>query len=119
MSFTIEDANALLPRLRPLLESLRDAHAVMEERHEQVMQSVEGNGGGDAGNSFLAATEEAERCARSITDLGVVLRDPSTGLIDFPSVRDGEEIFLCWRLGEDDIAWWHPTTSGFADRRPL
>jgi hypothetical protein len=51
--------------------------------------------------------------------LGIQVRDPQTGLIDFLSERDGEEIFLCWRLGEDAVAWWHPIDSGFAGRQPL
>jgi hypothetical protein len=119
MSFTLEAANALLETIRPLLEELRDAQAVMERTHDAVMDAVPGNGGGDAGNAFIEATEQATRAANTVTELGVVLRDPTTGLIDFPSERNGEEIFLCWRLGEDEIAWWHSTTSGFADRQAL
>jgi hypothetical protein len=54
-----------------------------------------------------------------LADANIVLRDPETGLIDFPAERDGEPMFLCWRLGEGDVAFWHDTQSGFSSRKPL
>jgi hypothetical protein len=117
--FTVEEANALLPTIAPLLEGLREAQQAMEERHSDVMNAVPGNGGGPAGVEFLDAARTAARCAAEIDALGVLVRDPSSGLIDFPAERDGTDVFLCWRLGENDIAWWHPTDSGFSGRQPL
>ena len=117
--FTVEEANALLPTIEPLLEQLRDAQRAMAERHDAVTTSAAGNGGGNAGKEFLEASQTAGRAMAEINELGILVRDPETGLIDFPAEREGEEIFLCWRLGEDAVAWWHPTDSGFAGRQPL
>jgi len=117
--FSVEEANALLPEVVPLLETLRDAQRTMGELHDQVTTSATGNGGGSAGKEFLEASQTAGRSMAAINELGIFVRDPEAGLIDFPAERDGEEIFLCWRLGEDGVAWWHPTDSGFAGRQPL
>ncbi|MGH2726724.1 MAG: DUF2203 domain-containing protein [Actinomycetota bacterium] len=117
--YTVEEANALLPRLGAMLERLRDAQRVMAERHDQVMEATTHNGGGGPGKEFLEASQEAGKLGAEIQVLGIVVRDPETGLIDFPSERDGEEIYLCWRLGEDAVGWWHPTDTGFAGRQPL
>ena len=51
--------------------------------------------------------------------MSAIVKDFDTGLVDFPSVREGEDVLLCWQLGEDEVAFWHPVDSGFADRRPL
>jgi hypothetical protein len=117
--YTVDEANALLPTLVPLLEALRDAQRVMAELHDAVTTSATGNGGGSAGKDFLEASQTAGRAMAEVNELGIMVRDPEAGLIDFPAERDGEEIFLCWRLGEDAVAWWHPTDSGFAGRQPL
>lgn len=117
--FTLDEAKALLPTVRPLLETLRDAHERMEERYEGVMSSIPTNGGGQVHREFLDASTSATSALEEITELGIVVRDPATGLIDFPSEREGEEILLCWRLGEDDIAWWHLPEAGFAGRQPI
>ena len=117
--YTVDEANALLPTIVPLLETLRDAQAVMAERHDEVVQSTTGNGGGAAGVQFLEASQAAGRAAADLEKLEILVRDPAIGLIDFPAERDGDEIFLCWRFGEDVVAWWHPIDSGFAGRQPL
>jgi len=117
--YTVEEANALLPTLEPLLEALRDAQRAMAERQDAVLTSATGNGGGAAGKEFLEASQTAGRAMAEIVGHGIVVRDPEAGLIDFPAERDGEEIFLCWRLGENAVAWWHPTDSGFSGRQPL
>jgi hypothetical protein len=117
--FTVDEANELLPKVVPLLEASRDAHRVMEELQQRVMESVPTNGGGEAHRNFVGASREAEAALRSLHEMGIVVRDPESGLIDFPSERDGQEVFLCWRLGEDLIEWWHPPETGFAGRQPL
>jgi hypothetical protein len=117
--FTVDEANAALVDLVPLLESLRDAQRAMAERQDEVLSSATGNGGGSAGKEFLEASQEAGRATAEIDALGIIVRDPETGLVDFPAERDDDEIFLCWRLGEDAVAWWHPVDSGFAGRQPL
>jgi hypothetical protein len=117
--YTVDEANAALATLAPLLESLREAQTVMAELQDEVVEATRSNGGGEAGRRFNEASQAAGAAESEIAELGVIVRDPSSGLVDFPAERDGEEIFLCWRLGEDAVAWWHPTDSGFAGRRPL
>jgi hypothetical protein len=117
--FTIDEANAALTDLVPLLETLRDAQRAMAERQDEVQSSATGNGGGGAGKEFLEASQEAGRAMAEIDALGIIVRDPEAGLVDFPAERDGDEIFLCWRLGEDTVGWWHPTDTGFSGRQPL
>jgi len=118
-TYTVEEANELLPTLAPKLEQLRDAQRAMAERQDEVLSSATGNGGGSVGVEFLEASQTAGRTLAEINALGILVRDPDIGLLDFPAERDGEEIFLCWRLGEDSVGWWHPTDSGFAGRQPL
>lgn len=117
--YTVREANELLPALGQMLKRLRDAQRVMAARHDEVMEATTHNGGGGAGKEYLEASQEAGRVGAEIQQLGIVVRDPESGLIDFPSERDGEEVYLCWKLGEDAVAWWHPTDTGFAGRRPL
>ena len=117
--YTVEEANELLPALQEMLERLRDAQRVMAERHDEVIESTTHNGGGGAGKEYLEASQEAGRVNAEIQRLDIVVRDPESGLIDFPAERDDEEIYLCWRLGEDVVAWWHPIDTGFAGRQPL
>lgn len=117
--YTVDEANAALPEIAPLLERLRDAQRVMDERGDQVLESIPTNGGGGAGRDYLAASGAATGALAELERRGIVVRDPTSGLIDFPAEREGKEVFLCWRLGEDRVAWWHPTDSGFAGRRPL
>jgi hypothetical protein len=77
------------------------------------------NGGGPVGRGYLDALDTLRREVESITGRGIVLRDPETGLVDFPAVVEGQDVFLCWRLGEDRVAYWHGPEGGFAGRRPL
>jgi hypothetical protein len=117
--FTAEEANALLPKVAPLVEELRDAHAIMEDRQDDVTESIPTNGGGAVHREFLDASTRAAAALQSLEELGLVVRDPSSGLVDFPGIRDGSEVFLCWRLGEEAVAWFHPPETGFAGRQPL
>jgi hypothetical protein len=119
--FSRDEANLLLPRLRPLLERAREVSTAMGDRDRvRRLRSVTmSNGGGAAAREMMAEGEELSRVVTEIARLGVVVRDPSSGLVDFPAERDGEPIYLCWRLGEDEVAHWHDRESGFSGRRPL
>jgi len=117
--FTLEEASELLATVGPWLEQLQTAHAEMEALQEEVTASVPTNGGGRVHRAFADASERASKALRSITEVGIVVRDPSSGLIDFPAERDGHLVYLCWRLGEEGLAWWHPPDAGFAGRQPL
>jgi hypothetical protein len=98
--FTRAQAEALLPKVRPLVEDLQRRARTFRERPSEP----------------LAA--EIRAVARDIADLGVEVKDPETGLVDFPAVRRGKQIYLCWKLGEGErITWWHDLTSGYAGRK--
>jgi hypothetical protein len=119
--FTLEEANALLARVEPMLQTLRRARDQLTdaESHEALAGAAPGNGGGspgrDVGEAFLAVRS----LLGELEELGIVLRDIDRGLIDFPAIQDGREIYLCWQLDEDEIGFWHDLESGFGGRRPL
>jgi hypothetical protein len=123
--FTLDEANALLPRIRPLLESLRvivDELNPLEARITEQEWRVRGNGRRVETELYRQAQRLRESAARQVGELqqlGVELKDPRTGLIDFPCQREGRVVYLCWRLGESAVEFWHPLDTGFAGRRPL
>jgi hypothetical protein len=119
--FTLDQANALLPRLRPLLERLQEVQGRLADREllERLRTAAAGNGGGVAARQAMSTGDEFGRITAEIESLGVVVRDPSSGLVDFPAERDGQQVFLCWRVGEDNVGHWHDRDSGFMGRRPL
>jgi hypothetical protein len=114
--WTVEGANAALPRVREVLERIKELVAQARRDREGAAERVEGNGhapAGGAGSELRAAVEE-------LTDQGIVLRDLDSGLIDFPArLPDGREYLLCWVLGEPEVGFWHWPEAGFAGRRPL
>lgn len=124
--FEVEEANALLPTVRPIVEGIRRAHARLVAFRDAARHAAEGaeqGGGGLApgvGQKYVAALLKVVEKAGELDALGVQLKDYARGLIDFPSMRDGRVVLLCWQLGEgDEIEWWHDEESGFAGRQPL
>jgi hypothetical protein len=127
--FTVQEANDLLRTVRPLVERMveeRREVVYQLERKEELGGLTQGNGGGfpprlpaEIDTALDAAAGDLRRTIEELTDLGVQIKDLDSGLVDFPSYREGEEILLCWQLGEDEIAWWHTVDGGFAGRQPL
>lgn len=127
--FTPEEANAALEHVRPLVEQLvadRREHAAALEQQEELERKIKGNGGGIPPAELAAATAAvnaiARRLARLVDEIsqhGAQVKDLDSGLVDFPALHRGETVLLCWRLGEDEIGWWHRLEDGFAGRRPL
>jgi hypothetical protein len=119
--FTVEEANAAIGKVGPMLEELRAAkdHLLDDEAREALGEAAPGNGGGDPGRKVGEAFLEVRRILVELTEAGIVVRDVDRGLIDFPSLRDGQEVYLCWQLGEERVAWWHDLESGFGGREPL
>ena len=118
--FTHAAATAMLPDLTELLTALRLAHRRSAGRSaESAAHGVSTNGSAAAALTASEPFHEAQRLSGRIADLGVILRDPETGLVDFAALREGEPIYLCWRLGEERIGYWHPRDTGFMGRMPL
>jgi hypothetical protein len=127
--FTPDEANAALTELRPLIEEMVAAKRALDEaqeRAEEVSTRISGNGGGlppaELAEVHDLVSRRATALARAleqIQSLGVVVKDLDSGLVDFPSVRDGEDVLLCWQLGEDEVAFWHRYEDGYAGRRPI
>ena len=127
--FTPEEANAALAEVRPLVEQLvakRREHVDALARQEDLERKIKGNGGGIPPAELAAASAEVDAVARWLARLvdeigehGAEVKDLDEGLIDFPALRRGETVLLCWQLGEDEIRFWHGVEDGFAGRRPL
>ena len=127
--FTPEQANALLAEVRPLVEHMVAAKRALDEaqeRRDEVGRSISGNGGGITPHELAELNEDLERQAavlagivEEIHELGLLVKDLDSGLVDFPSLRDGEQVLLCWQLGEEQVAFWHGLDDGFAGRQPL
>jgi hypothetical protein len=117
--FTVEEANSLLTALSESLGLIKEARQVVLRGGERIRRSAKADGGGRQGREYWEALATLRREVESLTAQGIVLRDAEAGLLDFPSRREGREVFLCWRLGEDRVGFWHGPESGFSGRRPL
>jgi hypothetical protein len=127
-TYTIEEANALVPEVRAVLLQL----AVEKGRLEQVVASLTTHAEGSSGNGNAAHADALARSEAEMTEigggmqalvehlesLGIELRDLEQGLVDFPGERDGRAVWLCWRLAEPAVGHWHPIDEGFASRQP-
>ena len=128
-NFTPDEANAALPELRLLVEEMVAAKRALDEaqeRAEEVTARISGNGGGlppaqlaDVQELVSRRATVLARALERVQALGVIVKDLDSGLVDFPSVRDGEDVLLCWQLGEDEVAFWHRYEDGYAGRRPI
>jgi len=119
--YTPAEANALLPSLRQALERIRDNQRALADDKSLagVREKASHNGGGLPSRNLTQATQRLESDLKQLREWGIVLRDPSIGLIDFYGQRKGETVFLCWKLGEQRVEWWHPLNTGIAGRQKL
>lgn len=119
--FTRAEANALLPQLTALLTQLREARDELTdaEAHEALSEAAPGNGGGEEGRQVGIAFLEVRRLLETVEQAGIVLRDIDRGLVDFPALLEGREVYLCWELGEDEVGFWHDLEGGYGGREPL
>lgn len=127
--FTLDEANAALEELRPVAEEMvakRRELVEAQARRAALGAQVVTNGGDLTPSDFAEADDELEsaaselaRCVERIQAAGVLVKDLDQGLLDFPALREGEEILLCWRVGEGEIEYWHGLEEGFAGRKPV
>lgn len=122
--FTLEEANALLPSVRERLQQIQRSRRRLGAFRNQAKLAAEaadqGGGGIEGGLRYAQALTAFTSDLSQLEALGVQIKDFDRGLVDFPSLRDGRVILLCWQLGEgDELEWWHDVDSGFAGRTPL
>jgi hypothetical protein len=119
--YSVDEARAALPWLAERIAAMRDAHARLtdEEARLALAEAAPGNGGGPPGKRVGDAFVELQNGAAALVAREIVLRDLDRGLVDFPSERDGREVYLCWIDGEPDIGFWHELDAGYGGRRSL
>lgn len=122
--FTVEEANSLLPSVRPIVKSIQRSHRRLISfgtTAKHAAAGAESGGGGMArGPQYARLLVDLSLGAGQLESLGVQLKDYSQGLIDFPSMRDGRVVLLCWKADEgDQLEWWHDLEAGFGGRQPL
>jgi hypothetical protein len=118
-TFTIEEANELLPWLTDVLPRIRQIRQTILAGAERIRRSARLDGGGSQGKEYWEALDSLRQDVEELSKRGVVLRDAETGLVDFPAVQQGDRVFLCWRIGEDRVGFWHDLKAGFSGRKPL
>ena len=121
--YTVEQANAVRPWVAKRVKWIRDARArlaALGGRVQEAFDQIDPRAGGSyPGKDVARSLVELSRALGELEAVDVVLRDIDRGLIDFPAIRNGEEIYLCWLVDEDEVGFWHEPDAGFAGRRPL
>ena len=119
--YTRDEARALLPQIREWLSQLEVLRASMK-KHNQRVESLLGSGtdrGGQTVNDWVRTMADLQHVVGEFQGRGIIIKDPDRGLIDFPAILNGKEVFLCWEQDEDDIEFWHDLESGYAGRERL
>lgn len=122
--FTVDEANRLLPIVEPIVRAIKTRHervaGFRNQAHAAAEAAEHGGGGMPGGSDYVNALIDLSKQAIKLDELGVQIKDFSTGLIDFPSLREDRVVLLCWKLGEPAyIEWWHDLEAGFRGRQRL
>ncbi len=120
--FTLEEANTALEDLRPLVEELmacRDELLAIRPEVAAGLERARGNGGTRATATLITTLERIRGLVDRIQETGALVKDIDSGLLDFPSERGGQVVFLCWKFGETSVGFWHDLEDGFAGRQPI
>jgi hypothetical protein len=127
--FTTAQANNALPLVRAIVQDITALAQELRERHERLqrlrpdkrfrLSDAHEEELGQVKAELERGQEKMEEYVRELAQLGVELKDPFTGLVDFPSLMNGRPVYLCWRLGEAEVAYWHELEAGFAGRQKL
>jgi hypothetical protein len=118
--YSVDEANGMLAELRERLPRIREARQTMLQQAEVVKERVATDGGGaHGGREYWDAQATLRGEIERLAEENILLRDPQTGLVDFPGEVDGRRVWLCWRLDEERVAHWHELDAGFGGRKPL
>jgi hypothetical protein len=118
--FSLEQANAAVEAIRPIMREMLEIRQKIIDLQPEVWPVIEkaiGNGGNQAASQATREFERINLLAHEIQAVGGVIKDLDNGLVDFPALRNGREVYLCWKYGEQKIEFWHEIDSGFSDRQ--
>ena len=120
--FTLSEANEALKIIRPLMDDVQAIRQKILASQPEAWPAIEksaGNGGNKALSAMVQDFERLDALIHQIMDIGVQIKDINSGLLDFSAMRNGREVYLCWKYGEGDVAFWHEVEAGFAGRQPI
>ncbi len=120
--FTLQEANQMLISISAWLDEIKIIRSeILTHQPEiwSVMEKSAGNGGNLTLSRMVKTFDRLDALIHNIQDKGVIIKDINTGLLDFPAIKDGREVYLCWKHGEGPIAFWHEIEDGFAGRQPI
>jgi hypothetical protein len=130
--FTAASANRTLPLVRMIVSDIVELYREVADRRERLaaMERRRANAPVREGDPYREEVEQVQRVLEQdeqrlqafvaeLHELGVELKDPVSGLVDFPTSMNGHTAYLCWKLGEAEVGFWHGTDTGFAGRQPL
>ena len=120
--FSLAEARAWIPQLRESFARIRSLYEELQDLrddHERIQNLIRSNGHEPKDSGFEGRLAELQSIVREINEAGIEVKDISRGLVDFPHLREGEEVFLCWELEESDIEYWHRIEDGYAGRERL
>ena len=120
--FTLQEANQALLSIRPWMEEIQSIRGEILAHQPDiwnVMEKSAGNGGNPTLSRMVKTFDRLDALIHSVQDMGAIIKDVNTGLLDFPALKDGREVYLCWKYGEEDIAYWHEIEDGFAGRQSI
>lgn len=121
-TFSLAEANGLIPSLRLHLARIRRAYKSISLVRQDILrasQRAEYGGGSSVGSFYIRSLEEMSAGLQALQETGVLLKDMELGLCDFPHLHDGRIVYLCWKLGEDEVRWWHEVNAGAGGRQPI
>jgi hypothetical protein len=120
--FTLQEANETLNLIRPLMDEIQRIRQKVLKHQPEAWPAIErsaGNGGNRALSNLVPDFETFDALVHEIQDFDVLIKDVNQGLLDFPALKDGREVYLCWQYGEGEIAFWHEVEAGFAGRQSI
>ena len=120
--FSLAEANEALNIIRPIMDEVQEIRLKIVEKQPEAWPAIEksaGNGGNKALSNLVQDFERLDALIHQILDTGAQVKDINTGLLDFSALRNGREVYLCWKYGEADIAFWHEVDAGYAGRQPI
>ncbi len=121
-TFSISEAKGLLPKLEEQLLAVKQEKEILVRSHGEIKKAsakAQCNGGSFAGPRYIKALERISDSVEAIQEMGVLVKDLDVGLCDFPYLLDGRVVYLCWKLGEPEIRYWHEVEDGYNGRQPI